>query len=80
MNCTTLPQRKSTRNFLFAGRHDHTIEPKAQELTSFPHFQQYLLDKLGVLANHRSQDSPSVRRRRRDWEIALQAAFDLGAA
>ena len=105
MNCTALPQQKSTafppftakvapavsivflgiliergRLFVYVtdGRRNRTFEPQAKTLVSFPHFQQYLLDKLNVLVSHRSQDSPSARRRRNDWEAALQLAFDRG--
>ena len=64
--------------YITDGRHNHTLEPKAQVLTSFPRFQQYLLDKLNVLVSHRSQDAPSSRRRRRELGAALQVAFDRG--
>ena len=66
--------------FLTDGQRNRTFEPQAKTLVSFRYFQHYLLDKLNVLVSHRSQDSPSSRRRRDDWEAALQVAFDRGMA
>jgi len=60
------------------GQRNRTLELKASVLRSFPRFQQYLLDELNVLVSHQSQDSPSVRLRRHDWQTALRIAYERG--
>ena len=64
--------------YITDGRHNYTLQPKAKTLTSFPQFQQFVLDEKGVLISHRAQDAPTSRCRRREWGTALRTAFDRG--
>ena len=64
--------------FLTDGRQNPTLEPQAKVLTSFPQFQQFVLDEKGVLISHRSQRAPNRRCRKHEWSTALTVAFDRG--
>ncbi len=52
--------------------------PKARTLISFLHFRNFVLDEVGVLIFHRSQNVASPRRRRLGWEAVLEQAYDRG--
>ena len=64
--------------FLTDGQRNRICSPKAKVLLSFPRFRDFVLDEVGVLVTHRSQDAASSRRRRLGWEAVLEQAYDRG--
>ena len=64
--------------FVTDGQRNRILTPKAKVLLSFPRFKDFVLDEVGVLISHLSQKTASARRRRLEWEAALEVAFDKG--
>jgi len=57
---------------------NYTFVPEARTFLSFPWFQLYLLDELGLSITHSSQGRATSVQRKRAWRAAIRIAYERG--